>query len=85
MKVYPSAIRAQRRMELTIKQIEDEAKNASNFVKRRRALFNDRPTGESWDTEYRRNYAGYGEQEYEKVLSARLHPIKHPSAYFIPA
>ena len=72
-------------MELTIAQIEEEAKNASNFEKRRRALFNDRPKADSWDTEYRRNYVGYSGQEYEKVLSARLHPLKYPNAYFIPA
>ena len=72
-------------MELIIKQIEEDAKNASSFEKRRRALFNDRPRAENWDTEYRHNYVGYNGQEYEKVLSARLHPSKHPRAYFMPA
>ena len=72
-------------MELVINHIEDDAKKASNFEKRRRALFNDRPKVENWDTEYRQNYVGYDGLEYGKILSARLHPLKHPRAYFIPA
>lgn len=72
-------------MELAIKHMEEEAQNAAYSEKRRRALFNDRPKGQSWDTEYRRNYVGYDGQEYERVLSARLNPLKHPNSYFIPA
>ena len=83
--VYSSALRAQRRSKLMVDQWEEEARTAPQYEKRRRAQFNECRTANGWDTEYRRNYVGYDGETYGKVLSARMHPLKHPSAFFIPA
>ncbi len=78
-------MRAQKRQQFQIDELEKENRNAPYYEKRKHGLFNDRTKTSAWDTEYRRNYAAYNGQEYEKVLSSRLHPRKHFSASFIPA
>ncbi len=72
-------------MQFMMDRFENDAKNAPDYEKRRKALFNARSKANGWDTEYRRSYVGYDGEEYQKVWSARPFPLKNASAFFIPA